>query len=99
MAIEQQVDRQAENDDTNDAEEPEEIIDNVVTPVLSTVVDSVLAMKCFKGVYRKMGLSAQRVIQECQSFNYDGQVTFLMPDSFVESKINAEIQQQWDTRN
>ena len=36
--------------------EGEGIIDNVVTPVLSTVVDSVLAMKCFKGVSRKMGL-------------------------------------------
>ena len=79
--------------------EGEGIIDNVVTPVLSTVVDSVLAMKCFKGVSRKMGLSAQRVIQECQSFNYDGQVTFLMPDSFVESKNNAEIQQQWGEEN
>lgn len=35
--------------------EGEGIIDNVVTPVLSTVVDSVLAMKCFKGVSRKWG--------------------------------------------
>ena len=79
--------------------EGEGIIDNVVTPVLSTVVDSVLAMKCFKGVSRKMGLSAQRVIQECQSFNYEGKVSFLIPDSFVESKNNAEIQQQWGEEN
>lgn len=79
--------------------EGEGIIDNVVTPVLSTVVDSVLAMKCFKGVSRKMGLSAQRVIQECQSFNYEGKVSFLMPDSFVESKNNAEMQQQWGEEN
>ena len=79
--------------------EGEGIIDNVVTPVLSTVVDSVLAMKCFKGVSRKMGLSAQRVIQECQSFNYEGKVSFLMPDSFVESKNNAEIQHQWGEEN
>ena len=79
--------------------EGEGIIDNVVTPVLSTVVDSVLAMRCFKGVSRKMGLSAQRVVQECQSFNYDGQVSFLMPDSFVESKNNAEVQQLWGEEN
>ena len=56
--------------------EGEGIIDNVVTPVLSTVVDSVLAMKCFKGVSRKMGLSAQRVIQECQFFNYEKRLVF-----------------------
>lgn len=79
--------------------EGEGIIDNVVTPVLSAVVDSVLAMKCFKGVTRKMGLSAQLVIQECQSFNYDGQVFFLMPDSFVEYKNNAEVQQLWGKEN
>lgn len=79
--------------------EGEGIIDNVVTPVLSTVVDSVLAMKCFKGLSRKMGLSAQRVIQECQSFNYDGQVFFLMPDSFVEHKNNAEVQKLWGEEN
>ena len=79
--------------------EGEGIIDNVVTPVLSTVVDSVLAMKCFKGVSRKMGLSAQRVIQECQSFNYEGKVSFLIPDSFVESKNNAEMQQLWGEEN
>jgi hypothetical protein len=63
------------------------------------VVDSVLAMKCFKGLSRKMGLSAQRVIQECQSFNYDGQVFFLMPDSFVEHKNNAEVQKLWGEEN
>ena len=79
--------------------EGEGIIDNVATPVLSTVVDSVLAMKCFKGVSRKMGLSAQRVIQECQSFNYEGKVSFLIPDSFVESKNNAEMQQLWGEEN
>lgn len=79
--------------------EGEGIIDNVVTPVLSTVVDSVLAMKCFKGVSRKIGLSAERVIQECQSFNYDGQVAFLMPDSFVESKNNKQVQQLWGKKN
>lgn len=79
--------------------EGEGIIDNVVTPVLFTVVDSVLAMKCFKGVSRKMGLSAQRVIQECQSFNYEGKVSFLIPDSFVESKNNAEMQQLWGEEN
>ena len=82
--------------------EGEGIIDNVVTPVLFTVVDSVLAMKCFKGVSRKMGkmgLSAQRVIQECQSFNYEGKVSFLIPDSFVESKNNAEMQQLWREEN
>lgn len=86
-------------DEVSKTFEGEGIIDNVVTPVLATMIDGVLSMKCFKGVSRKMGLSAQRVIQECQSFNYDGQVSFLMPDSFVESKNNAEYQHLWGEQN
>lgn len=77
----------------------EGIIDNVVTPVITTLVDGVLSLRCFRGVSRKMGLSSQRVMQECKSFNYEGKVSFLMPDSFVESKNNAEVQQLWGNEN
>ena len=86
-------------DEVSKSFEGEGIIDNVVTPVIATLIDGVLAMKCFKGVSRKMGLSTQRVIQECQSFNYDGQVSFLIPDSFVESKNNADNQRLWGEQN
>lgn len=79
--------------------EGEGIIDNVVTPVITTMVDGVLAMKCFKGASRKMGLSAQRVMQECQNFDYDGKVSFLMPDSFVENRNSNEIMNLWGKEN
>lgn len=77
----------------------EGIIDNVVAPVITTIVDGVLAMPCFRGVSRKLGLSSQRVMHECKSFNYEGNVSFLMPDSFVESKNSAEAQKLWGDEN
>lgn len=77
----------------------EGIIDNVVAPVITTMVDGVLAMPCFRGVSRKLGLSSQRVMLECKSFNYEGNVSFLMPDSFVESKNSAEAQKLWGDEN
>ena len=78
-------------DEVSKTFEGEGIIDNVVTPVILTVVDGILAMKCFKGVARKGGLNAQRVMQECTSFNYDGKIGYLIPDSFVDSKnINEQ---------
>ena len=86
-------------EDVSKTFEGEGIIDNVVAPVITTMIDGVLAMRCFRGVSRKMGLSSQRVMQECKSFSYEGKVSFLMPDSFVESKNNAEVQQLWGNEN
>ena len=68
----------------------EDMIDTIVNPSICTVIDGVLALPCFQGVSRKVGLSAQRVMDECRSFNYDAKLSFLMPDSQVESRRYSE---------
>ena len=73
----------------------EDLMDNIVNPSICTVIDGVLALPCFRGVSRKVGLSAQRVMNECKSFNYDGKASFLMPDSFVESRNYADDAAHW----
>ena len=79
--------------------EREDLMDNIINPSLCTVIDGVLALPCFKGISRKMGLSAQRVMNECRNFNYDGRISFLMPDSQVESRNYAEQTDVWRTEN
>ena len=77
----------------------EDIIDNVVTPVFTSIIDGVLAHPKFKGFAAKSGLSAQKVMKECKEFNYDGKVIYMMPDAFVEhrNEINHEI--AWGKEN
>lgn len=75
--------------------EKEDLVDNVINPSVCTIIDGVLALPCFNGASRKMGLSAQRVMNECRSFNYDGRLSFLMPDSQVESRNYAEQAESW----
>lgn len=77
----------------------EELVDNVVTPVLTTVVDSLLAHPRFKGVAAKSGLSAQRVMQECKNFNYDGKIVNLMPDARIEYLNQTNSQEMWKQVN
>lgn len=77
----------------------EDIINNVVTPVMTSVIDGVLTHKCFKGTTQKLGLSSTRVIQECQSFNYDGNVISLMPDAFVEYRNRTATEHDWGKEN
>lgn len=73
----------------------ESTIDNVVNPVISTVIDGVLALKCFKGISSKLGLSAQRVMNECKDFNYEGKMSYWMPDSFVEHRNQSDSASLW----
>ena len=47
----------------------EDSIDNIVTPVFTTMIDSILQLPCFKGITSRLGLSANRVMQECKDFN------------------------------
>lgn len=77
----------------------EDLMDNIVNPSICTIIDGVLALPCFSGAYRKLGLSAQRVMNECKTFNYDGRISFLMPDSQVEARNNAEDSKRWSTEN
>lgn len=77
----------------------EDMINNVVTPVMTTIVDSLLMLPFFKGVTRKLGLNTNRVMAECGSFNYDGLVVYLQPDSFVESANQETFSKEWGSEN
>lgn len=77
----------------------ENIINNVVTPVMTSVVDSLLMLPLFKGFTRKIGLNANRVMTECSSFNYDGQAIYLLPDSFIESSNQEILSKEWGGKN
>ena len=79
--------------------EKEDLIDNIINPTICTVIDGILALPCFNGAGQKVGLSAQRVMNECKSFNYDWKCSFLMPDSQVESRNNAEDTKKWSDEN
>lgn len=86
-------------DKINDEFSREEIVNNVVTPVFTTMVDGLLAHPKFKGMASKSGLSAGRVMRECQEFNYDGNILNLMPDAFVEYRNETSQQQLWGQEN
>lgn len=77
----------------------EDMVSNVVTPVMTTIVDSLLMLPIFKGFARKLGLNANRIMVECSSFNYDGQVIYLQPDSFIESVNQDEFNKEWGSEN
>lgn len=73
----------------------EDLMDGVLNPVMTTIVDSLLMLPAFKGIARKLGLSANRVMAECQSFNYDGSILYLQPDSFIEKSNQDAINEEW----
>lgn len=73
----------------------EDLMNNVLTPVTTTIIDSLLMLPVFKGITRKLGLSANRIMVECQSFNYDGSILYLQPDSFVEKSNQDSINSAW----
>lgn len=77
----------------------EDIVNNVVTPVFTTMIDGVLAHPRFKRIASKTGLSAQRVMRECKDFNYDGKIVSLMPDAFVEYRNEKDYQELWGKDN
>lgn len=73
----------------------EDLMNNVLTPVTTTIIDSLLMLPVFKGITRKLGLSANRIMVECQAFNYDGSILYLQPDSFVEKSNQDSINSAW----
>lgn len=79
--------------------EREDLMNNVLNPVTATIVDSLLMLPVFKGFARKLGLSANRIIAECQSFNYDGSILYLQPDSFVEKSGHQSLNSERVDRN
>lgn len=82
-------------DKTNREFNRSELEKNVLKPVMMTIVDSLLMLPCLKGFTHKLGISANRVITECQSFNYDGSIIYLQPDSFVKNLNQDSINEAW----
>jgi hypothetical protein len=77
----------------------EDVINNVVTPVFTSIIDGFLAHPKFKGLAAKSGLSAQKVMKECQEFNYDGKLIYMMPDAFVEHRNEIDHEIAWGQEN
>lgn len=77
----------------------EDLVNNVLTPVMTTIVDSLLMLPVFKGFTRKLGLNANRVMTECVNFNYDGKCIYLQPDSFIEYSNQQRLNREWAEEN
>ena len=73
----------------------EDFLENVVEPTFCAMIDGILDMSCFKGVTRKLGLTAQRVLKECKSFSYDGRMSYLMPDTQTEARNYVHQAEAW----
>ena len=85
-------------DEINANFERDSMESNVIMPVFTTIIDALLELKFFRGITKKLGLTAGRVINECRSFNYDGKISMLIPDS-VEAYNQAECQREWAQKN
>lgn len=66
----------------------ENLVDEIVVPVFTSIVDGFIQGTSFGRSARKKGLTASRVINECQSFSYDSKIDISMPDGLVEN-LNA----------
>ena len=69
--------------------------ENIILPIFTTITDAILDLKCFRGVTKKLGLSSNRILGECRNFNYEGKISMLMPDSFVENRQQQIAQSKW----
>ena len=63
------------------------LVDEVVVPVFTAVVDGLLESTSATRKLRKKGLTATRVINQCRSFSYDQMETdHIIPDGYTEWK-------------
>lgn len=72
-----------------------ELVDNVLNPSIVSILDGLLQHPSMKGITRECGLSANRVIQECKNFNYDGRAFYLLPDILVETRNQNASSVKW----
>lgn len=82
-------------DDVNEQFDRASMEENIILPVFTTITDAILDLECFHGVTKKLGLSSNRVVGECRNFNYEGKISMLMPDSFVENRQQQVAQSEW----
>ena len=63
------------------------LVDEVVVPVFTAVVDGLLESTSATRKLRRKGLTATRVISQCRSFSYDQMETdHIIPDGYTEWK-------------
>lgn len=63
------------------------LIDEVVVPVFMTIADGFLESTAATRKLRKKGLTASRIISQCQSFSYDQEeFDIILPDGYTEWK-------------
>lgn len=77
-------------------ESGENMQEEIVVPVFSSVIDGLLEATSFGRNARKKGLTASRVIQECKQFSYDDTSNKTSLNAYIESKNinNEEIEYQ-----
>ena len=77
-------------------ESGENMQEEIVVPVFSSVIDGLLDATSFGRNARKKGLTASRVIQECKQFSYDDTSNKTSLNAYIESKNinNEEIEYQ-----
>lgn len=74
------------------------IKDEVLKPVFLSVIDGFLESTELGKKARKKGLTASRVIQECEAFRYDGENEITDINSFVEYKNINEDRISYDAK-
>ena len=78
----------------------EHLKDEVVKPVFMSIIDGLLECTSFGRSARRKGLTASRVVQECENFRYEEELTISSIDGYTEYK-NArhdEIEYRVDLR-
>ena len=71
------------------------LIDSVLVPVSISIVDGFLECSRATRKLRKKGLTASRIVQECQSFSYDNPgAMHVIPNGYVEYKNIRESTKQ-----
>lgn len=86
-------------DEVNAQFDRESVETDVIMPVFTTIADSILDLKCFHGMTKKLGLTSSRIVAECRDFNYYGRISLLMPDSFAENRNQTDEQKAWADKN
>lgn len=71
--------------EVNEKFDSESMETNVMMPVFTTLSDAILDLKCFRGMTKKLGLTSNRIIGECRDFNYEGNLSLLMPSLFAKN--------------
>lgn len=67
------------------------LVDEVVVPVFMSIADGLLESTAATRKLRKKGLTASRIISQCQSFSYDNMETnTILPDGYTEWKNVGE---------